>query len=152
MSIANDNFYHLIESRIAELHQISVSGFVQEPGYSQVRNRAALILALEYVLDAHRQKFATYWNPLHGRAALHHLLLQKYKWPLEQIRSLDLQDSIFLLQEELALDALPEEAKESIQFFAGGARPNSHFSEIREEEWDSSLSGKVSLKRRIPGF
>jgi len=152
MPVANDNFYHLIESRIADLHQISVSGFVQEPGYSQVRNRAALILALEYVLDAHRQKFATYWNPLHGRAALHHLLLQKYKWPLKEIRSLDLQDSIFLLQEELTLNALPEEAKESINFFAGGARPNSHFPEIREEEWDSMLSSKISLRRRTPDF
>lgn len=152
MRIANDNFYHLIESKIADLHQIPVNGFVQEPGYSQVKNRAALILALEYVLDAHRKKYATYWSPLTGRAALHHLLLQKYKWPLKEIRSLDLQDSIFLLQEELALDALPEEAKESINFFAGGTRPNTHFPEIREEEWDSTLSSRTPLKRRTPDF
>lgn len=138
MSIFNTDFYFLIQNKIAELHEVSMDGYVKEPEYSQVQNRTALIFCLEAVLDEHRQKFSTKWSPLLGKSALLHLLLQKYKWPLSELRSISLQDAIFLLQEELTPANIPREATKMVELF------NTHnakhvFPNILEEEWDPEL-------------
>jgi hypothetical protein len=146
MSVISDDFYHLIQNKIAELHDVAMQGYVKEPEYTQVQNRAALIFCLEAILDAHRQKFATQWSPLLGKSALHHLLIQKYKWPLSEIRALSLQDSIFLLQEELNPANIPEAAMKMVEYF------NAHhakqvFPEIIEEEWDPDLYQLIPKQR-----
>lgn len=138
MSVISQDFYQLIQNKIAELHGVAMQGYVKEPEYTQVQNRAALIFCLEAVLDAHRKKFATNWSPLLGRSALHHLLLQKYKWPLSEIRALSLQDSIFLLQEEISPANIPGLALKMVEFF-NAQNANHVFPEILEEEWDPEL-------------
>ncbi len=146
MSVINEDFYNLIQNKIAKLHGVVMQGHIKDPEYTQVKNRAALIFCLEAILDAHRQNFATQWSPLLGKSALHHLLVQKYKWPLSEIRSLSLQDSIFLLQEELSTANIPEDAMKMVELF-NAHYANFVFPEISDEEWDPDLYQLVPKQR-----
>ncbi|WP_071846572.1 MULTISPECIES: ECs1072 family phage-associated protein [Serratia] len=138
MTVISEDFYHLVLQKVGKVRGVTLSGAIQQPDYNQVQNRAALIFSLECVLEGHRNQFATLGNPLKGKAALEHLILKKYKWPLSEIRSLSLQDAIFLLQEELASDALPDSARQMITLF-GAHRAKQLYPDILEEEWDPNL-------------
>ncbi|MCL6366220.1 hypothetical protein EXT60_18485 [Pectobacterium carotovorum subsp. carotovorum] len=137
MSVINDDFFHLIQKNIANLHNVAMSGLVT-PEYHLVQNRAVLIFSLEVVLEAHRNKYSSHYSPLVGRLTLEHLILHKYKWPLREIRALTLADSIFTLHEELAFESLPESAQLVIKNF-GAHRSIKSFPEINEDEWDPEL-------------
>lgn len=101
-----------------------------------------MIFALEVILEQHREKYGTNWNPLNGKQALEHLILKKFQWPISQIRNLSLQDALFILQEELNFKNLPENAQQMIQMF-GSSRANQCFPDIAEEEWDPDLYSKL---------
>lgn len=138
MSVISEDFYKIISKNIFDLRGIAQYGEVVEPEHSQCRNRSALIFVLESVLHLHREAYATDWNPLEGRKALEHLLLQLYKWPLSEIRSLSLSDVILALQEQLIPDNIPQEVKTIlISFRAFSVRKV--FTDFREEEWNPDL-------------
>lgn len=147
MSIIGPDLYQLIEKHVSDLHGVQIYGQVVEPIYSQVKNRIALIFALESVLDDHRQKYATEWSPLIGRQALEHLLLKKYQWPLTIIRELNLKDIVLCLQEELELNNLPNPGKATLDLYY----PFPHkqfFPDFQEEEWDPDLYLKLPERQR----
>ncbi|EPJ3809300.1 ECs1072 family phage-associated protein [Serratia marcescens] len=142
MTVISEDFFHLVQKKIAEVRDVAMVGTVKQPDYTQVQNRATLIFTLECVLEAHRKQFATLGSPLKGKAALEHLILQKYKWSLNEIRNLSLQDAIFVLQEELAFDRLPELAQKVITLY-GAQRAKLVYPDILEDEWDPNLSDKL---------
>ncbi|ENF7818735.1 hypothetical protein ABR157_004546 [Enterobacter soli] len=137
MSVINEDYFLQIQNKIAALRDVQMVGYVT-PEYYKVQNRAALIFSLEVILESHRKKYGHLTSPLKGKLALEHLLLNKYKWLLSEIRGLSLQDSVFLLQEELALESLPEEAQNIIKMY-NAHRANGYFEEILEDEWDPEL-------------
>ncbi|WP_437887036.1 ECs1072 family phage-associated protein [Phytobacter sp. V91] len=137
MSVINVDYFQVIQNKIAEHHGVKMQGYI-EPPYYQVQNRAVLIFSLETILEEHRAKFGTLTSPLKGKLALEHLLLRKYKWPLSEIRSLSLQDALFALQEELALEHLPEKAQEVIKMF-NAHRARTTFDQIVDAEWDPEM-------------
>ena len=145
MSVINDDYFHLLQTKIAELHDVAMQGVIK-PEYYKVQNRTVLIFSLEVILEEHRKKYGHLTNPLKGKSALHHMLLRKYKWPLSEIRSLSLQDSLFLLQEELALESLPEPAQKVIQMFSAH-RAKDCFDEVLEDEWDPEFYLEVPAPR-----
>ncbi|KAA1272873.1 hypothetical protein ABUS55_09225 [Citrobacter pasteurii] len=138
MTVINDEYFYSILKRIAANRDVAIVGYVKEPENTQAYNRAGLIFALEVILEEHRKNFGTLWNPLKGRKALEHRILQKYRWPLEQIRSLTLEDSLFLLQEELNFEKLPEQAQKIIKEYRA-YRGRIVFPDIREDDWDPDL-------------
>ena len=46
-----------------------------------------------------------------GMDAIHYYLVQKYSWPLSQVRGMSIQDTLFLLEEEMHGWSLPKEAR-----------------------------------------
>ncbi|WP_437613180.1 ECs1072 family phage-associated protein [Erwinia sp. V71] len=133
----SEDFFRQIQKRIADHRGIALDGGITTD-YYKVQNQAVLFFTLEAVLEEHRKKFATPANPLAGKQALHHLILQKYKWPLGDIRALSLQDALFVLQEDLIGDKLPESAKRVIKHFAAQT-PTEPFADIDDREWDPIL-------------
>ncbi|EPR6404850.1 ECs1072 family phage-associated protein, partial [Yersinia enterocolitica] len=138
MSVISERYFDIISNKIFALHDIARFGSVVEPQHTQCRNRSALIFALESILHLHREAHGTIWNPLEGRKALEHLLLQKYKWPLSEIRALSLADIVLLLQSELAPERLPEEVISVLRDFSS-LTPKKSFPEFMEDEWDPEL-------------
>ncbi len=146
MSVINEEYFQVIQNKIAAHHGVQMQGYIESP-YYQVQNRAVLIFSLEVVLEAHRAKYGTLTSPLKGKLALEHLLLLKYKWPLSEIRSLSLQDALFALQEELVLENLPEKAQEVIKMF-NAHRARTTFDQIVDEEWDPELYLTIPKQQR----
>lgn len=138
MSVNNESYFALISRKIFEQRGVQQYGLVVEPEHTQCNNRAALIFALDSILDEHRKKFGSFWNPLEGKRALEHLLLQKYALPLSQIRSLNLSDIVLHLQEELHPDKIPEDARKILDLYNVTNKKKS-FSDFKDEEWDPDL-------------
>jgi len=84
---------------------------------NQLRKRTVLTYVLEIILHQHRQKYATIFNPLEGKAALHHLIFMKTKWRPSEIRDLKLEDALFVIQDELRLENISDEAQEALSSF-----------------------------------
>ncbi|MGM1186194.1 ECs1072 family phage-associated protein [Serratia liquefaciens] len=147
MTVISEDFYHLVLQKVGEVRGVVLSGAIQQPDYTQVQNRAALIFTLECVLEAHRKKFGTIGSPLKGKAAMEHLILQKYKWPLSEIKNLSLQDIILALQEELSVAAQSENVMKMVAFF-GAHSARKVYPTIIDEEWDPELYDKLPEQRR----
>ncbi|WP_261139731.1 ECs1072 family phage-associated protein [Serratia liquefaciens] len=147
MTVISEDFYNLVLKKVGEVRGVALSGAIQQPDYTQVQNRAALIFSLEYVLEAHRKNFGTIGSPLKGKAAMEHLILQKYKWPLTEIRNLSLQDAILSLQEELYSAAQSEDVMKMISYF-GAHSARTVYPTILDEEWDPELYDKLPKQRR----
>nr|WP_244618534.1 hypothetical protein [Serratia fonticola] len=81
---------------------------------SRVKLRVLQIFTLEYFLSEYRLKHGSPFNPLEGKKALHHLIFEKTKWPLHTIRELSLNDSLFIISDELRISNLPDKAREFI--------------------------------------
>ncbi|HDS6906938.1 TPA: hypothetical protein QHX44_000253 [Klebsiella oxytoca] len=112
------NLLHVIKSRVCENRSMSHSAYY--PGSmqdNQIRNRTALIYVLEMILHQHRQKYTTIFNPLEGKAALHHLIFMKTKWRPSEIRELKLEDALFVIQDELRIENISDEAQEALSSF-----------------------------------
>lgn len=134
MSVISDEYFELLLNKSSDYHGVAAYGHVVQPGHSQLQNRTSLLFALECLLFKHRQAHATSWSPLTGKEALVHLIFQKYKWPLSEIRSLSLKDSVLLLQDELRIEKLPDEAAQIIRNFAADKKQS--FPSLNDDEWD----------------
>lgn len=143
MTVINEDYLYLIIKKLSEFHKIPIIGEVMQPGFNQVYNRAGLIFALEVVLEEHRKIYATDWSPLKGKAALQHLLLNKYKWTLDIIKALKLSDIIILLQEELNYANLPESAQKLMTSYRVCCK--NYFPTIQDEEWDPNLIEQITI-------
>lgn len=104
----------------------------------KVCHRTAQLFILDVFLQQHRKKYGDGVFPLRGKNALHHVILLKYKWPMDAIRNLSLSDSLFAIQDELIPENLPDEA----QMFLSGVIENASqiaFEDLGDKEWDQNL-------------
>nr|DAJ11859.1 MAG TPA: hypothetical protein [Caudoviricetes sp.] len=130
------NLLHVIKSRVCENRSISHSAYY--PGSmqdNQIRNRTALIYVLEMILHQHRQQYGTIFNPLEEKAALHHLIFMKTKWRPSEIRELKLEDALFVIQDELRIENISDEAQEALSSF-NLPLAAFLFEDFPEEDWN----------------
>lgn len=137
MSVITEEYFQVLLDKSSKYHGVAAYGQVIQPDHSKLLNRTSLLFALDCFLEIHRQTHATLWSSLSGKDALIHALVQKYKWPLSEITSLSLKDSILLLQEELNLNSLPPQVVQVIQSY--GANRKQQFPDLKDEEWDPDL-------------
>ncbi|WP_316304305.1 hypothetical protein [Atlantibacter hermannii] len=130
------NLLHVIRSRICENRNMSHSSYYQGSQQdNQIRNRTALIFTLEVVLHQHRMQYATIFNPLVGKEALHHLIFLKTHWIPADIRKLSLEDALFVIQDEMKIEKLGPDARgalESLNLPSVAYR----FDDFPEADWD----------------
>lgn len=138
MSVISDGYFEKIQNKVSKYHDVAVFGEIKRPAYDQMKNRSALLFSLEVVISVHRAKYGTYFSPLRGKDALTHLLLQKYNWPLSEIRSLSLNDIVLLLQEDMRPDNLPQAAIDILRSY-GTLTAKDVFPELKDDEWDPEL-------------
>jgi len=127
---------HVIRSRICENRSMAQSAYyLGSQQDNQIRNRTALIFTLEMILHQHRIEYATIFNPLEGKAALHHLIFMKTKWKPAEIRELSLEDALFSIQDMLKIESLQEEAKEVLASFGVPSAPFL-FDTLPDADWN----------------
>ena len=130
------NLLHVIRSRVCQNRNISHSTYYQGSQQdNQIRNRTALIFTLEMMLHQHRMKYATIFNPLDGKSALYHLVFMKTNWLPADIRKLSLEDTLFVMQEDLRIDNLSPDAQEALHSF-NLPSVAFQFEDFPEADWD----------------
>jgi hypothetical protein len=78
---------------------------------SRVKLRILQIFTLECILDQYRKKNGSPFAPLEEERALYHMIFEKTKWPLQTIRDLHLNDALFIINDQLKISNLPQEAQ-----------------------------------------
>lgn len=137
-------FAHLFQStqeNIKKTRSIKTTGFIDPHQFACAENRALEICALDAVIAQHRLDFATKFNPLKGKAALHHKLLLKFKWPLREIKALPLSEILLALHDELNIKDLPGEASKALAAISN-LDNLSVFTDYIDEEWNPNLAEK----------
>jgi restriction endonuclease S subunit len=142
MIVGIAHLFTQVKENIAKQRNIQINGYVDSTEVSCVNNRAALICTLEALLLEHRKKYATRFNGLHGKAALHHKLLLKYQWPLSTIRELTFPDILLSLQDELRVETLPEDIRRYLSQVTISQYPV-NFADYPESEWDPELAERL---------
>lgn len=107
------DLWQMIKLRICQnssIPETSTYGSNNHVG-TRVKLRTLQIFILEYTLHRYRQTHATKFNPMEGEKALHHLIFDKTKWLPNVIRALDLNDALFVINDEMKLSNLPDDAK-----------------------------------------
>ncbi|WP_062748898.1 ECs1072 family phage-associated protein [Erwinia persicina] len=127
--------YQAHKHQISKQRSIPETGMVDSDDLDKVSNRAALMALLDITLEEHRVKYSSTLNPLRGRKALTHLILTKYKWPIDTISKMSLSDSILAIQDELFSPNSSELSKEHLkninaQYFC------QVFEDMPESDWD----------------
>ncbi|MEI7245143.1 hypothetical protein WCT80_00825 [Pectobacterium carotovorum] len=124
-----------IKHHVSETRNIKTQGMIDANDSLRVTHRAAQLFTLDILLQEHRKKFGRDIFPLHGKDALHHKILIKYKWPLDMIRELSLSDCLLALQDEL----IPENLSEGGRKFLGHVIERASqigFDDLLDEEWN----------------
>ncbi|HGN9321562.1 hypothetical protein Q4R51_19245 [Morganella morganii] len=131
--------YHHIKEHIEKIRNAPQVGEADQFLSNQVINRACLILSLEYLLSDYRQKHSTIFNPLNGKDALVHLIINKYNWLISDVREMPLNDLLLAVTDELSFTNLPDECKNFLVSIHYDKYHNC-FEDFPDEEWDASIS------------
>ncbi|NHB89587.1 hypothetical protein C5471_18555 [Photorhabdus tasmaniensis] len=132
------NLWHAIKARVCNNHDVDPNYFDVYSSDHQIcclKNRAAQIFILEAILHKHRQQHGTIFEPLEGEKALHHLIFLKTKWKPSEIRALSLEDSLLVIQDEMHLDNLPEEAQRVIDAINLPKAISFRSDDMLDEDW-----------------
>ena len=135
------------KEKIAQLRNINIVGSIDFDEVSCVYNRAAQLCILDVLLAKHREEHGNQFNGLNGINALHHKLLLKYKWPLDQIRALTISDCLLALHEELKLEALDDQIANHFKNVLSQYGEN-YFPDILDGEWDPDAYQLIQDQRR----
>ncbi|WP_213706081.1 ECs1072 family phage-associated protein [Enterobacter asburiae] len=131
------DLWQVIKMRVCRNNKFAESSLANSNSFDAVRVKLRIlqIFALECALQQYRLKHGTPFNPLEGKKALHHMIFEKTKWQLETIRTLSLNDSLFIINDELRLLELPPKASDFIQRLEIGlhVHPLDDFS---QEDWE----------------
>ncbi|MGE0970106.1 ECs1072 family phage-associated protein [Klebsiella sp. WOUb02] len=148
MSVAYSELWNLIQNHVSKVHGVQYTSLVRNNADMMIIHRTAQLFILEVFLHQHREQYGASVFPLKGRSALHHVILLKYKWPLPTIRNLSLSDSLFVIQDELTLDNLPESAQ---KFLSNQILlvTQIEFEHLHDDEWDPAL-GEIFLRTHKP--
>ncbi|MGQ6548290.1 ECs1072 family phage-associated protein [Serratia sp. IR-2025] len=129
------NLWHAIKSRVCHNHGVSLLDFNNGSlEGNRARNRTAQLFVLEMILYKHRLQYATIFQPLDGKDALYHLIFTKTNWKLIDIKQLSLEECLFVIQDELRMSRVPEEAKHLLNA-ANLPEAAFIFEELPEEDW-----------------
>lgn len=142
MIVGIAHLFTQVKENIAKQRNIQISGYVDSSEVSCVNNRAVQICMLDILLFEHRKKYATKFNGLNGKEALHHKLLLKYQWPLSTIRELSFPDVLLVLQDELRFENLPQDINSYLSKVSIIEYP-ANFADHPESEWDPDLAEKL---------
>lgn len=119
--------------------------------------RAEQFLRLDILLAEHRAKYATLWEPMPSRKALHHYLFVHNELTPKQTNQLSLAEILLVLHADLAGVNIPEEVLESP---CNGTRDplavlhekfplQTELPLCSDDEWDPLLAEKVlGLRKR----
>ncbi|MGY0161659.1 ECs1072 family phage-associated protein [Edwardsiella tarda] len=138
------DLYQAHLNTIHKVRDIPKMGPVSIDELNQVKNRAVLLTTLDVVLAIHRKEHGSVFNPLQGKAALCHLLLQLYNWTGDQVRGLSLEDIIIALQKKLDAKNQPQ----SYQNFLDNIHADTFifpFDDFIDEEWNPDHSKEYLL-------
>ncbi len=139
----------VIRMRVCESRKLSHTAYSKDSLQdNQIRNRTALIFILELVLDQHRAQHGSIFTPLQGKDALHHLIFVKTKWLPSEIRKLNFQDALFVIQDELKKENIPEEAQELLKAFYLPSVAIT-FDDFLEQEWDYKENSVFLQNQRL---
>ncbi|WP_072166373.1 hypothetical protein [Erwinia sp. Leaf53] len=127
-----------IKERIAKVKGVNISDSTENDDVALLYNRAILLFSLDIILEEHRINHSSIFNPQKNKDTIHHLILKKYGWTLNEIESLSLEQSLFVLQENLRLDNLPEDAKKYLHGINAHSYRRS-FDDILDLEWDPAF-------------
>lgn len=131
------DLWRVIKMRVCRNNKLSESSLANSNSFDTVRVKLRIlqIFALECALQQYRLKYGTPFNPLEGKKALHHMIFEKTKWQLDVIRQLSLNDSLFIINDELSLFKFPPKARDFIHSLEIGlhVHPLDDFS---EEDWE----------------
>ncbi|QZN94138.1 ECs1072 family phage-associated protein [Symbiopectobacterium purcellii] len=81
------------------------------------------LLLIEMILNNHRDKYKKSIFDLSGIKVLHHMVFLKTNWKPEEIRSTSIHDLLFVLQEEVNAEDLPEEERKYLKMILNYDNP-----------------------------
>ncbi|MGX8941574.1 ECs1072 family phage-associated protein [Symbiopectobacterium sp. Eva_TO] len=81
------------------------------------------LLLIEMILNNHRDKYKKSISDLSGIKALYHMVFLKTNWKPEEIRSTSIHDLLFILQEEMNSEFLPEEERKYLKMLLNYDNP-----------------------------
>ncbi|MGK4327955.1 hypothetical protein ABVK36_03560 [Lonsdalea quercina] len=81
------------------------------------------LLLIEMVLKQHRDKYKKSISDLSGIKALHHMAFLKTNWKPEEIRATPINDLLFVLQDEINTEGLPEEDRNYLKTILNNDNP-----------------------------
>ena len=147
MSIKNIGpLYRLHKENICTQRNITTAGLVDGEAIDKLENRAALLTLLDVILDEHREKYSSILNPLRGRAALTHLILSKYKWPIEHIESMSILHSVLAIQDELKLAESTNVGKDFLERISADYY-TVPFEDFPDTDWDPVTYERLQSQR-----
>ncbi|KAB8310774.1 hypothetical protein EH227_02565 [Rouxiella chamberiensis] len=129
------DLWHVIKSKVCQNRGLNHSAYYEGSMQDNcIKNRSAQIFILEIILHEYRKQHATIFEPQKGINALHHLIFSKTKWKPSDIRKLSLSDCLFVIQDELRIEKLPDDARAFIESLK---LPSVAFifDELFEEDW-----------------
>lgn len=103
--------YAMLKPGIIKFYDTNDYDFDMNPEYLKPRKcRTHLhhLLLIEMILKNHRDKYRTSIIDLAGIKALHHMVYKKTNWIPEKIRTISINDLLFVLLEEINPESLPE--------------------------------------------
>ena len=112
------NLWQAIWPGVCDFYDAAQYDFENNPGTVkalQARVHSYQLLLIELLIHEQRKKFATPFEPLDGQKALHYIVFNKTHWELPKIRSLSLQDILFVLLDDIRPDHLPDEAQKYLE-------------------------------------
>lgn len=130
--------YQAHQAEISKQRGIPITGSVNGQDLDRVYHRASLMTLLDITLESHRAKHSNNLIPLRGKEALTHLILTKYKWPIDIINKMSLSDSILAINDEL----FPSQPHELAKQFLDNVNAQylfESFDDMPDSDWNPTL-------------
>jgi hypothetical protein len=138
------NLLQNIKLRVCENNKISITSLNIKNNYkvNQVWYRIGQIYTLECILEEYRKHLSSTFNGLQNEKALHHLIFDMTKWKLDYIRSLSLNDCLFVIASQLKTNYMSEEAATFLTSLNLPSGPYP-FDEFPSEDWNPAENSVI---------
>ncbi|MGG2141289.1 ECs1072 family phage-associated protein [Symbiopectobacterium sp. RP] len=113
-----DNLYLTLKHDLIKFYDTNEYDIREKPSTLKVlkcHTHLHHLLLIEMVFKNHRDKYKKSISDLSGIKALHHMVFLKTNWRPEEIRSTSVHDLLFVLQEEMNSEYLPEEERKYLK-------------------------------------
>lgn len=133
-----EDLFHMIKMRVCRNNNETDSILNLRNNYrtDQIWHRIEQIFILECLLFDYRQKNASQHSPLENEKALHHMILNKTNWPLNDIRKLSFNDCMLIIAKELRIENIAIDARNFLSRMGLPAKTSSYpLDEFSEADW-----------------